>query len=457
MTTNARLTTLTLQQNFLSGNAHTSRQGDTFQQTTLSNVPLDSDWYWVHVGYCYMVAGGVITLLVRQDALASHLRRIVRERLVGARSVFIQHGLPASTTNSQLRSQLTELVAPLSTAADKASIVRQVAIVYDLRRVHSILARRHDLAVELERARELDAAYEAGTLSWSLVCCPGSAMAPSLHEVVSSFARCRPCRYACRRDEPECRCYCCTCCCPRHHPVARSKEDELHLSDDHQRCCCSYFGGYFGSGGDNEVGGESAQVQLLIDELDFFPDKVLKVYDERECAGRAFVTFDSTHTRNAFFRLVRSRSCGGRAVNAVEDFAMRLRGVPKPPSSLEADANAGELAKYLPGISVTSAPEPADVIWENVAVRPTSFAQVVVSIARHLVTLALLLLFSTPTAVLVYIRLDATSDVYRELEHRHSFIMTLAAAYLPSLLLVRSTDAVGGRSNCWWLLWANAC
>jgi hypothetical protein len=162
------------------------------------------------------------------------------------------------------------------------------------------------------------------------------------------------------------------------------------------------------------------------------------VYDERECAGRAFVTFDSTQTRNAFFRLVRSRSCGGRVANAVEDFAMRLRGIPKPPSSAEADTKAAELAEFLPGISVTSAPEPADVIWENVAVRPTSAAQIAVSIVRHLMTLALLLLFSTPTAVLVYIRLDATSDIYSKLEHRHSLVMTLAAAYLPSLLLVNA-------------------
>jgi hypothetical protein len=55
-----------------------------------------------------------------------------------------------------------------------------------------------------------------------------------------------------------------------------------------------------------------------------------------------------------------------------------------------------------------------------------------------LMTLALLLLFSTPTAVLVYIRLDATSDIYSKLEHRHSLVMTLAAAYLPSLLLVNA-------------------
>ncbi|GLD93509.1 hypothetical protein PINS_up002101 [Pythium insidiosum] len=56
-------------QNYLSGNAHTSLPGNSFQQTTLSNVPLLSDWYWAHVAYCYAVALLVISFLTRYCVL----------------------------------------------------------------------------------------------------------------------------------------------------------------------------------------------------------------------------------------------------------------------------------------------------------------------------------------------------------------------------------------------------
>lgn len=77
------------------------KRGDTYQATTFSNVPLHSDWYWAHVAYCYLVAFAVLSLLRRQHELASALRKRAKH-IVGARSIFIQHGLPLDTSHSSL-------------------------------------------------------------------------------------------------------------------------------------------------------------------------------------------------------------------------------------------------------------------------------------------------------------------------------------------------------------------
>ena len=86
---------------------------------------------------------------------------------------------------------------------------------------------------------------------------------------------------------------------------------------------------------------------------------------------------------------------------------------------------------------LASAPEPDDIIWKNLPYRPLAVCDVARALARQLAALVLLLLFSTPTAVLVYIKLDSTSGVYNRLYAEHSTLVTLVATYLPSLLLVR--------------------
>lgn len=403
---------------------------DSFQQTTLSNVPLHSAWYWVHVAYCYVVAVSVVAMLIKQEALASRLRRLGRDQLVGARSVLIQRGLPPSTTSRRLKSLLHELMPDAPT---------DVALVFDLRRVHRLLARRQTLGEELARTGDLETAFEAGTLSWNLVCCPGSIMAPDVGDMLSWYCRCRPCRYLMRQCQPspECRCYCCKCCCPRHHPVSGEQDDE-------DSTCCSCLGV---GNGDREG---SDKLQQLRDELAFFPDEALEVYESRQCVGAAFVTFQSAKHRSSFERAVRSFSCRGRIANSAEDFAWRLRGSDPPQLSTIAPhtAMSRELVTLLPRLTVKSAPEPADVIWENVAVPPTSFARWVGGIARHIVTIALLLLFSTPSAVLVYIKLDSASAVFSGMTHKHGALMTLAATYLPSLLLVRSLWSARRNVGC---------
>ncbi|RLN53657.1 hypothetical protein BBJ28_00022005 [Nothophytophthora sp. Chile5] len=377
--------------NYWPGSAQHTNGSDTYQETTFSNVPLHSDWYWAHVGYCYLVAFGVLHLLRRQHELSSALRRRSKH-IVGARSIFIHHGLPVDTTSKSLR-------AALRSVTPREGAVHEVTVLQDLSVVHQLLVRRRELSEALSRIQALDEAYETGTLSWNLLCCPGSVLVP------------RPLE----------------CCCPKHSPKAvkrPSRSDTMYesLADD------SAVQAYDMTA--------ARKLFALHEELDFFPEDALDEYAKRRCMGAAFVIFDSTATRNAFVRVVRGQSCVGRIVNTAE--ALARRGFRDQTPLLTPESTISEpLAPILQNLVLESAPEPDDVIWRDLQYKPHSLRRTLAFLVRQLATVALLLLFSTPTAVLMFIKLDSGSAVYRGLDRRNTALLTLLASYLPSLLLVR--------------------
>ncbi|TYZ64967.1 hypothetical protein PybrP1_005759 [[Pythium] brassicae (nom. inval.)] len=405
--------------NYVSGK---SVHGDSFQQTTFSNVPLHSEWYWAHVAYCYLVAGCVLVFILRQSQLSSTLQKRTK-RIVGARSLLIRHGLPPTVTSKTLRAMLSECFP---------KGVDEVTVIDDLTHVHAILHRRRELSSELERMRLLDASYEHGAMSWNLLLCPGSVLLPSPIAVVSSYLCCTPCRYAWRHEQVS------RCLCPAHRhtrlrPHYSSVKSDREILDPRARHA----------------------IQSLDEELDFFPEEAIRVYNNRQCIGAAFVVFESTAARNAFVRFVHAHSCVGRVYNALESCSLTSKGDAgsrgagsAAESGVENEATAlsptmgatsaatSGLAPYLSKLVLESAPEPDDIIWTNIEYRPYSFTGVVGFLLRQVATVALLLLFSSPTAVLVYVKLDSDSALYDDLASRHSFLATLLVSYLPSLLLI---------------------
>ncbi|KAG7386764.1 Transmembrane protein 63C [Phytophthora pseudosyringae] len=414
--------------NYVPGSARRQKGGDTYQETTFSNVPLHSEWYWAHVAYCYLVAFAVLSLLRRQHEVASTLRRRAKH-IVGARSVFIQHGLPLDTTHNSL-------LEALRTAMPPEGSVHEITVLRDLSAVHELLQRRKVLSEKLSRVLAFDEAYENGTLSYNLLCCPGSVMAPEPLEVAWWHLRCKPGRYMYRHEKiTECCCYCCTCCCPKHSPSRAPKIKRGSRSD-------SQFETMYESLVDDtavEAYDRTAarQIFALREELDFFPEDALEEFGKRKCMGAAFVIFDSTATRNAFVRNVRAQTCVGRLTNTAESLSRRgfrerpLASLRKPERFM-----SEELAPVLRDVVLKSAPEPDDVIWQSLAYRPYTVRRIVVFWLRQIATLSLLLLFSTPTAVLMFIKLDSNSDVYRGFSRRKTFLLTMLASYLPSLLLI---------------------
>ncbi|KAG1711742.1 hypothetical protein DVH05_008985 [Phytophthora capsici] len=412
--------------NYVPGSARGQKGGDTYQETTFSNVPLHSDWYWAHVAYCYLVAFAVLGLLRHQHEVASTLRRRAKH-IVGARSVFIQHGLPLDTTHSSL-------LEVLHTAMPPDGSVHEITVLRDLSAVHELLQRRRILSEKLSRILAFDEGYENGTLSYNLLCCPGSVMAPDPLEVAWWHLRCKPERFIYRHQRlTECCCYCCTCCCPQHSPRAKVKRGSG--SDSHFETM--YESLVDESAVEAYDRTAARQIFALREELDFFPEDALEEFGKRKCMGAAFVIFDSTATRNAFVRNVRGQTCIGRLINTAESLSRRgfrerpLASLRKPEHNM-----AEELAPVLQNVVLKSAPEPDDVIWQSLAYRPYTVRRVVVFWLRQLSTLVLLLLFSTPTAVLMFIKLDSNSDVYRGLNRRNTFLLTMVASYLPSLLLI---------------------
>lgn len=114
-------------------------QGDTFRYTTITNVPLRSSWYWVHVAYCYFVALGVLWVLRRQFQLLERLRRQAK-KLVGNHSVFIQAGVPTDFSHEDLESKLVPFFP-----------TKETVVIHSLLNFYSILAKRVRLQDEYER------------------------------------------------------------------------------------------------------------------------------------------------------------------------------------------------------------------------------------------------------------------------------------------------------------------
>lgn len=382
-------------------------------------MPLESDWYWTHVAYCYLVAACVLLFVLRQSQLASTLQKRTK-RIVGARSLLVHHGLPPSFNSKKLRASLKEY---FPTGID------EVTVIDDLTQVHAILHHRRELSDELERMRMLDANYEHGTMSWNLLCCPGSVLVPSPTDVLASYLCCKPCRYACRHEQVT------KCLCPgkwrRRMPAYYSSvKSDREILDPRAR----------------------SAIESLDEQLDFFPEEAIRVYNARQCMGAAFIVFESPAKRHEFVRLVNSHSLTGKVLNAMHSCSLTHQPVVDSNNvddehdaverGLHQPKMSNELAPYLSKLVLESAPEPDDIIWMNLKYRPYSFTGIVGFLLRQITTVSLLLLFSSPTAVLVYVKLDSNSAFYLDLEARHSFLVTLVVSYLPSLLLV-------SLSGCW--------
>ena len=92
---------------------------------------------------------------------------------------------------------------------------------------------------------------------------------------------------------------------------------------------------------------------------------------------------------------------------------------------------------FLRKLVVASAPEPEDIMWNRLNDRVFSKVRLFRLVICNAITLTLLVLFSTPAAVLNYLQLDQTSTLYQKLEDQdNSIILTLLATWLPSLLLI---------------------
>ncbi|OQR80917.1 hypothetical protein ACHHYP_17057 [Achlya hypogyna] len=365
-----------------------------FQQTTIGNVPLQSPWYWGHVAMSYVTAGLVILLLKRQNTVGRRLH-VDATRMMGARSILIHAGLPKEWSSYQLKKQLATFFP--------AEDIKTAVAVHDLQALYRILDERVALRSEYNRLLQTYAKAQAGTLPPFMLWCPGSFCCPSLPTVCRSYVQCLPCT---------------ACCTSRHgHALAIDFSPNHSGERDIERIL------------DLAPPRDRTRVEAIRQRLNSFPKHVLELYAQRRGTGAAFVVFRSTEAKSRFLELVAKAK---RSRKLMHWPAISQRDL----FELEENNEPQDLSVLKP-LVVQNAPEPQDVNWTNLTYQPRSIKRFLKFIFYQCTTLFILVVFSTPTAVLIYINLDNDSPVYKLFTREVDNVVTkFITAYLPSLMLI---------------------
>jgi hypothetical protein len=267
----------------------------SFQQTTLSNVPLESEWYWIHVVYCYLVACGVMFFLSKQIFINALLRKRTK-RIIGGRSVLIHHGLCSNMTNKKLYRILNELFQSMS-KTNQNCCIEQVCVLYDLKKLHQILKKRRILMENKKRKQKIDILYQTGKLSQNLLWLPGKILVPSFKEMFWNYFYCKPFRYIYQHhdDSSFLCCYCCRSSSSSSSSsttttTSSSTRKENYCTVSEQKTVSPPSSPSLSSPQLNDLDDDLEKEKEQYEELDYFPEDALEIY---QCNGAAFVIFDS--------------------------------------------------------------------------------------------------------------------------------------------------------------------
>ncbi|KDO34638.1 hypothetical protein SPRG_00700 [Saprolegnia parasitica CBS 223.65] len=359
-----------------------SRDGSivAFQQTTIGNVPLQSPWYWGHVAM--------------QNAVGRRLH-VDATRMLGARSILIHAGLPKEWSSYQLKRQLATFFP--------VDDIKTAVAVHDLQALYRILDERVALRSEYNRLLQTYAKQQSGTLPSFMLWCPGSFCCPSIPNVFRSYTQCLPCK---------------ALCCAR-----SGGRNAIEYSPNHS--------------GDRDIGRilelalprDRQRAEAIRDRLNSFPKHVLELYAQRRGTGAAFVVFRSTEAKGRFLELVAKAKRSKKMLHWPQISQRDLL-------ELEENAEPQDLSVLKP-LVVQNAPEPQDVNWTNLTYQPRSIKRFLKFIFYQCTTLFILVVFSTPTAVLIYVNLDNDSPVYKLFTREVDNVVTkFITAYLPSLMLI---------------------
>ena len=360
------------------GDDYDMSTGDSYHRSTISNISIGSDLYWVHVVYCYVAAIGVYILIRRQFALYLSLQRKT-DSIIGGRSVFIRSGIPPQYTKRVLRRKIEALFP---------NAVEQVALVHELTDLHDNLNRRAALQSEYERLEKTMGRFKTGTLSRCLVWLPGGVACPYPRDLFRYWTRCYPCRY--RRQDIE----------------IRDDSDYIALEDGKSLSKPSFS--Y-----------ERRRMREIQDQLAEIP---IDSHLEMKCTGSAFVRFESAAVKEEFMQLCKKKTWW-ESLNAY--WNGYFDGAEKKSVIFQTDMIIGP------------APEPEDIKWENLSkYGPFSLNRVVKFTLYSIVTVLVLVVFSTPTAVLNFIQLNKDSELYTKLSETGLALVAFFATYLPALLLI---------------------
>ncbi|KAH9115810.1 hypothetical protein AeMF1_010189 [Aphanomyces euteiches] len=374
---------LLLPTNFVSGGA----RSQSYQEATISNVPIKSQWLWMHVLMCYISAGAVIIFIYRQY---KRLTLIQHPALLGPRSVYIKAGLPEHVTNCQLGALLME---------EFPQMIDTVKVVEDLSDVYHSLEQRKALCNEELRLKHIYGAKKSGAcLVW-----------------------CSDVTYALMGATFDC-----TSIVPQ-----RSKNIAHNLPIETCALCNA----------------DEATLPLRVRHRLFIIREKLEFYTQifmsnliqlKRTPCSAFVVFRSPQAKYTFLDLYTQSSTNFK--DHLDAFCFSLSRMCQTNAdhlhALNHSPNSYELKNVLKHLVVEFAPEPDDICWTHMASRVDLKSRAISIGFYQLITWVVLLVFSTPAAVLLYVNLDPSSPIYAQLLKDDSVATGFVRLYLPTLLLV---------------------
>ncbi|RHY33903.1 hypothetical protein DYB32_003865 [Aphanomyces invadans] len=407
--------------NYVSGGALTK----SYQEATISNVPLNSHWFWGHVAVCYIATVAMLVFVYRYkltpttggetDAMSSQYvllskLRLQDSTLVGPRSVFIQAGLPHYITSRMLHMHLAHHYTPHD--------VDTVRVVDDLSQVYQILGRR--MALRNEASRLVHIYGTNSPLPWFLQWCPGTSCMPSVLDMAYDYAACLPCKRTLKH---------------RDTPVNNDKQAAL-VDMEHEIDQALRGGVHSGDFESLDTAVPPPRIQRRLEQIH---QEAKLAFLEQFLATQTATTKLKAQVDASFFR--------------VRD-TMRQRRQRSPSDYLVDSSHPSPLLTYLPNLLLQPAPEPGDIRWANLVImcasvwmyptfellgqisRPRSLRRAMVLVFYQGITMTILLLFSTPASVLLYINLDPSSPLYTKLLEDNSIVTGFLRTYVPTLLLV---------------------
>ncbi|OQR88931.1 hypothetical protein THRCLA_10019 [Thraustotheca clavata] len=381
--------------NFVSGAGPTKN----YQQATISNVPMYSNWFWGHVVMTYITSMSVLYFIHLQYR---HLVRLHENdhSLLGPRSVFIQSGLPMNLSTHELYKWFDN---------DYPEEIDQVTVVHDLSHLYKVLGTRMALRNEFHRLLHIYGS-NAPISKWMLWC-PGNSCLPSPKDIYYDYLDRIPCtRSITMLQEPLIQSY-----------------SEIDWEG-------------------NELP-PRVHVRLveLQNQLEAIPEDILESYQHRSGTGAAFIVFKSVGTRNLFLeRYQKTKSTLSQCISSTDATFYRIsRAIRRRIShrrltiaSEEPQDSSSRLQKYLKRLVIHEAPEPHDIKWSKMIYRPQSLKRYCKFFLYIVLSVFLLLLFSTPASVLLYFNLQPGSPVYTNLLSQDTVLTGFIHTYLPTLLLV---------------------
>ena len=370
---------------------------DSFHLMSISNVRIGSPYFWCHVAVAYLVAFGILYHLYSQMETYLLLQSWTKS-LVGPRTCFIASGIPPNIANNREWKTVLRTITNMDSYEDDC--IEEAVLLPLIGSLYPLLTERVDWMDEYERLQTMIVRRHAGELSTCLRICPGSFFVPTLSHISSVFRS----GYVFP---------------PRRNNLRREgmSSIEYHALDDAIDFMTPY---------------ESKRLHYLHHQLNRFHFEKNQFTENLCHTGAGFVKFRTVAKKESFLvqlKKLQKENITRNNISLEEERTM----IDNIYSSSSLSTNS---TKYLlRNWKCKSAPEPDDIRWPHWQLGPLSLRRLCILGLYQVASIIIVLIFSTPTALLNFFHLDTNSSIYAWLKEGSGLLLVIAT-YLPPLLLI---------------------